>query len=241
MRAFELPDFFEGVSVFERDGLYYLIYAQNCGAITAENRTPKRFAYAVSDKIDGEYRYRGMFLTNEFYPNSVNIHGSVRKCFGQWYCFYHKPLNGIWNHRSLCIEKIDFEENGNIKPLKMTSHGASDGLDTKKYIYANTATEFTNCVMQDDHFVKMQPGSRLGFEDVNFKGNEKYLLISGRFCPNGRIDVLADDNLKSEVLKLTEDRCIIQWKKTDKNSCLLSVLSDSEIEIEKLLFCEKLS
>ena len=110
-----LPDFFEGVSLRKIDGRYYLLYAENMGPVTKENRTPKKLSYAVSDELFGPYKYMGTIVSNEEREGAINIHGSIEKFKDKIYAFYHTPYKGVWNHRSVQAREIEIEKDGKIK------------------------------------------------------------------------------------------------------------------------------
>jgi len=142
----QLPDFFEGVSMRKRDGIYYLIYAQNFGKRTPENISPTNLAYAMGSSPLGPFEYKGVIISNHGYQGAANIHGSIEKFKGQWYVFYHKPRNGIWNKRVACVEKIKFNDDGTIDQVEMTSSGCETGLLPNYKIDAEIACELSgNC------------------------------------------------------------------------------------------------
>jgi beta-xylosidase len=185
-----LKDFYEGPSIRKRGEIYYLVYDENCGAITKRNRTPKRLSYATSANITGPYVYRGVILTIEDLPGNTNIQGSIEEFNGQWYAFYHRALNGAWNRRALCIEKIEFDENGLIKPVKPTSSGVAEGLDTAKTIWFNTAVfgknhkPSTNGKYGSVLVSKRGGAAEIGFRHILFTGKEKKISLSGTGLQN---------------------------------------------------------
>ncbi len=178
-----IRDFYEGPSMRKRDDTYYFVYAENCGPITADNGTPKRLSYATSKDIFGEYTYRGTIITVEELEGNTNIQGSIEQFEGEWYVFYHRGLNGDGLKRSLCVEKIDFDENGLIRQVVPTSSGVSEGLDTSKPVWFNTAITGKNYKPSDEGKyggVRVNGNAEIGFLYVALTGKEKKLVLQGK-------------------------------------------------------------
>ncbi|MCM1236896.1 MAG: family 43 glycosylhydrolase, partial [Ruminococcus flavefaciens] len=110
--------FHEGSSMRKIGGLYYYIYAN------MERGKPTSLGYATGKSPLGPFQYRGIIIDNDGCdPASWNNHGSI-ECFqGQWYVFYHRCSRGVQQHRRLCIERIQINEDGTIPEVKMTSQG----------------------------------------------------------------------------------------------------------------------
>lgn len=111
-----LKDYHEGPWVFRRDDLYYLMYADN-------HQEPGRgganqLRYAVSKNPLGPWDYKGILLK----PTDCDTsHGSIVKYKGQWYLFYHNcSISGKGNLRSICVDKLYFNEDGTIKEVIQT-------------------------------------------------------------------------------------------------------------------------
>ncbi|HYQ56496.1 MAG TPA: glycoside hydrolase family 43 protein [Draconibacterium sp.] len=97
------------------DDTYFLTYAIGF---------PERISYAVSDKVDGPYIYKG--IINEIAGNSNTNHPSIVEYKGNWYFIYHNggiQTDGGSYSRSICIDKLEFDENGMFKPIQMTTKG----------------------------------------------------------------------------------------------------------------------
>lgn len=111
-----LEDFHEAAWVFKRNGLYYLTYADN---LEGNNR----MRYATSESPLGPWEYRGIFLE----PTGCSTtHGSVVEFKGQWYLFYHnQAISGIGELRSVCIDYLDFNEDGTIRTVVQTLEGVA--------------------------------------------------------------------------------------------------------------------
>jgi alpha-L-fucosidase 2 len=112
-----LEDFHEAAWVFKRDGIYYMVYADN---FPGRNR----LRYATSSSPLGPWTYRGILLDP---VSSDTSHGSVVVYRGQWYLFYHTcDISGMGNLRSICFDKLYFEADGSIvKVIPTTGLAAS--------------------------------------------------------------------------------------------------------------------
>jgi hypothetical protein len=81
-------------------------------------------AYAIGDSVLGPFKRIGKILQQDPAIATGAGHHSVLKVPGtdEWYIVYHRrPLTEHdANHRVLCIDKMEFDENGFIKPVKIT-------------------------------------------------------------------------------------------------------------------------
>ena len=111
-----LVDFHEATWVFKRQGTYYLTYADN-------QPGANRMHYATSTNALGPWTHRGVYME----PTGCDTtHGSVVEYKGQWYQFYHnQSLSGRGNLRSLCVDKLTFNDDGTIQTLVQTKSGVA--------------------------------------------------------------------------------------------------------------------
>jgi hypothetical protein len=111
-----LVDFHEATWVFKRNGLYYMTYSDN-------NPGANRMRYATSLNPLGPWTHKGIYLD----PTDCDTsHGSVVEYKGQWYAFYHnKSISGQGNLRSICVDRMDFDADGNILKVVQTKSGVS--------------------------------------------------------------------------------------------------------------------
>ncbi|MCR5207756.1 MAG: family 43 glycosylhydrolase [Eubacterium sp.] len=124
--------FHEGSSMRKRNGIYYFVYP----CIYREGK-PTALAYATSRSPLGPFRYRGIIVDNaKCDPKSWNIHGSIEKFDGQWYVFYHRSSGDSMFSRRLCAEKIEFNADGTINEVKMTSQGVGEPFSVGERIEA---------------------------------------------------------------------------------------------------------
>lgn len=110
----EFP-FTEAPWIHKKDGVYFLSFAVGF---------PERIAYATSDKAEGPYTYRG--IINEIAGNSNTNHQAILEYKGQWYFIYHNggiQTDGGSFSRSVCIDLLEFDEDGGYKPVQMTTRG----------------------------------------------------------------------------------------------------------------------
>lgn len=109
-----LEDFHEATWVFKRNGIYYLTYADN-------HPRNNRMRYAISAHPLGPWTCKGVYLT----PTDCDTtHGSVVEYKGQWYQFYHNcNLSGQGNLRSICVDKLFFNDDGTIQTVGQTKTG----------------------------------------------------------------------------------------------------------------------
>ncbi|MFY0626795.1 MAG: family 43 glycosylhydrolase [Reichenbachiella sp.] len=110
-----LEQFHEGPFVFKRKGIYYMIYPDGHDA---EPIKGNQMRYATSNKPLGPWKNQGIILD----PTGCHTtHGSVVEYKGQWYLFYHNyAISGRKNLRSICFDKLFFNEDGTIQKVVQT-------------------------------------------------------------------------------------------------------------------------
>jgi beta-xylosidase len=109
-----LEDFHEATWVHKYKGLYYLSYSDNHDSAGHHNR----MRYAVSKSPLGPWTYKGIYINS---TDSYTDHGSIVEYKGQWYAFYHTSvLSGNDWLRSVCVDKLYYNPDGTIQPVKLT-------------------------------------------------------------------------------------------------------------------------
>lgn len=114
----DLPaGFKEGPFIFERNGIYYLTYPW------VRDRT-ETLAYATSDKPLGPYKFKGIIMEQSPSECWTNHH-SIVEYKGQWYLFYHHNdySASFDKNRSVRIDKLSFNQDGDILPVTPTLRG----------------------------------------------------------------------------------------------------------------------
>ena len=125
IRTIDLPDFEEGPWVFKRGDIYYLAYASMDKAISPD----ERISYATAPSIEGPWTWRGELMGSA--PNSFTIHPGITEFKGEWYLFYHVGTlqvgdqTGAIGRRAVAVEKMHFNPDGTIQPVKQTAEGVS--------------------------------------------------------------------------------------------------------------------
>ena len=120
------PEYVEGPLMFKRNGHYYFMWSE--GGWTGPDYS---VAYAIGDSPTGPFRRIGKILQQDAAVATGAGHNSVFHVVkdDSWYIVYHRhPLgdtNG--NHRVTSIEKMVFDSEGKILPVKMTN----DGVEAK--------------------------------------------------------------------------------------------------------------
>ncbi|WP_167615143.1 glycoside hydrolase family 43 protein [Maribellus sediminis] len=107
-------NFFEAPWIHKKDDTYYLSYAAHY---------PSTTEYSTSKSITGPWEYQGVI--NDTIPNSPTNHQAIVTFKGQDYIFYHNadtPTGGPFR-RSVCVDKLEYDENGKIVKLVRTKTG----------------------------------------------------------------------------------------------------------------------
>lgn len=109
-----LEDYHEGPWVFKRNGIYYMAYPDNAGG-------GNNMRYAIAESPMGPWTSQGVILGSTGCDTS---HGSVVEYKGEWYIFYHnQAVSGNGTLRSVCVDKLYFDENGAIEKVVQTLDG----------------------------------------------------------------------------------------------------------------------
>jgi len=111
----DLPSFTEAPWIHKRGDWYYLSYAY---------QFPEKTAYAMSKSIVGPWEYKG--ILNELAGNSNTNHQAIIEFKNNWYYIYHtggiQPNGGSFR-RSVCIDELNYNPDGTLKRVIMTSEG----------------------------------------------------------------------------------------------------------------------
>lgn len=112
----------EGPFMFLKDGKYYFMWSE--GGWTGPNYS---VAYAIADSPLGPFKRIAKILQQDPKIATGAGHHSVIKLSGAdtWFIVYHRrPLGERdGNHRVTCIDRMEFDEQGFIKPVKITFEG----------------------------------------------------------------------------------------------------------------------
>ena len=117
------PDnYVEGPFMLKRNGKYYFMWSEGGW------RGPDYcVAYAIADSPFGPFERIGKILEQDENVGRGAGHHSLVKGKGDdvWYIIYHRrPLEETdGDHRVTCIDRLYFNEDGTIRPVKMTFEG----------------------------------------------------------------------------------------------------------------------
>jgi beta-xylosidase len=112
----------EGPIIFQRNSKYYFMWSEG-----GWGGPDYRVAYAISESPFGPFERIGTVLQQDTTVATGAGHHSVIKhpVEDKWFIVYHRrPLNETAaNSRHTCIDKMEFDQNGMIKPVKITFEG----------------------------------------------------------------------------------------------------------------------
>lgn len=112
----------EGAYMLKRSGKYYFMWSE--GSWGADNY---HVVYAIGDSPFGPFKRVGTILEQDPAVGTGAGHHSVIQVPGrdEWYIVYHRhPLGDKdGNHRVVCIEHMEFDTDGFIRPVKLTFDG----------------------------------------------------------------------------------------------------------------------
>ena len=111
----KLPQYTEAPWVHEHNGWYYLSYA---------SEFPEKIVYAMSRSVEGPWVYKG--ILNELAGNSNTTHQAIIDFKGKSYFIYHNggaTVDGGSFRRSMCIDYLNYNKDGTLKRVVMTTEG----------------------------------------------------------------------------------------------------------------------
>lgn len=121
------PGYVEGSVMFKRDGKYYFMWSE--GGWTGPDYC---VAYAIADSPMGPFKPLGKILKRDEKVGTGAGHHSVIRIPGtdDYYIVYHRHPIGATdgNNRVTCIDRMEFDAEGHILPVKMTYEGVGPRL-----------------------------------------------------------------------------------------------------------------
>jgi len=107
----------EGPWLYKHSGTYYLHYAANCCS--------EDLRYSTAPSVTGPWTYRGLVMATQ--GSSFTNHPGVIEYKNQSYLFYHNGAlpGGGGYARSVAVESFDYNSDGSIPELTMTTDGPS--------------------------------------------------------------------------------------------------------------------
>ena len=115
IKTIDLPNFTEAPWIHKKGDWYYLSYAY---------QFPEKTAYAMSKSIEGPWEYKG--ILNELAGNTNTNHQAILEFKGKDYFIYHtggiQPNGGSFR-RSVCIDELNYNKDGTLQRVVMTSEG----------------------------------------------------------------------------------------------------------------------
>ena len=112
----------EGSFMFKKNGKYYFMWSE--GGWTGPDYS---VAYAIADSPLGPFKRVDKILKQDpLVATGAGHHSVIQNPKTQkWYIVYHRrPLGEKdGNHRVTCIDELFFDENGYIRPVKITFEG----------------------------------------------------------------------------------------------------------------------
>jgi beta-xylosidase len=110
-------NYVEGPFMFIKNNKYYFMWSE--GGWTGPDY---KVAYAIGDSVFGPFERIGTVLQQDTTVATGAGHHSVLQVGNDWYIVYHRrPLGETdGNHRVVCIDKMEFDAQGFIKPVRIS-------------------------------------------------------------------------------------------------------------------------
>lgn len=121
----------EGPWLYERDDLYYLLFAGG--------PLPEHIGYSTSESPTGPWEYQGVLMPSE--GGAFTNHPAFIDYKENTYFFYHNAAlpGGSGFNRSVCVQKAAFNDDGTMQQMEMKKEGIQEPLDTLNPYIMNEA------------------------------------------------------------------------------------------------------
>ncbi|MFG1865874.1 family 43 glycosylhydrolase [Microbispora bryophytorum] len=162
--------FEEGPWFYKRGSLYYMVFAAKCCS--------EFIAYSTSSSPTGPWTYRGTIMSTQ--GSSFTNHPGIVDFNGGSYFFYHNgalPGGGGFT-RSVAVEKFNYNSDGTIPTINMTTTGAPQVGTLNPYVRQEAET------IAWESGVETEPSSEGGM-NVGFIENGDYIKVKGVAFGNG--------------------------------------------------------
>lgn len=117
-------NYVEGPFMMKRNGKYYFMWSEG-----GWGGPDYSVAYAIADSPTGPFKRIGKILQQDEQVATGAGHHSVIQIPGkdEYYIVYHRRPLGCTRsgERQVCIDKLEFDEQGYIKPVKITFEGVA--------------------------------------------------------------------------------------------------------------------
>ncbi len=156
--------FEEGPWLYKRNSLYYMVFAARCCS--------EFIAYSTAPSPTGPWTYRGTIMPTQ--GSSFTNHAGIIDFNGGSYFFYHNgalPGGGGFT-RSVAVEKFNYNADGTIPTITMTTNGAPQVGTLDPYVRQEAET------IAFSSGVETEAASE-GGRNVSFIDNGDWIKVKG--------------------------------------------------------------
>ena len=208
--------FHEGASVRKYNGKYYLVYTDiSRGRATC-------MSYAVAENPLGPYTKGGVIVDNTGCdPQTWNDHGSIASYKDSWYVFYHRSSQNSKFNRRMCVEPIQFDADGKIAEVTMTTQGVEGPLKASEELEAARACRlgygaYIYPISEGVEVVgHLAHRAWMAYRYLEFNGETACELVGASATGGGKVEIWADGDL----IGVCEIPCTGGWQKWQTMSC----------------------
>jgi hypothetical protein len=157
----------EGPWLFKRDNTYYMLFAANCCS--------EDLRYSTGPSATGPWTYQGMLMPTE--GRSFTNHPGYIEYKGVPYFFYHNGAldGGSGYTRSVAVESFEFNSDGTIPEMRMTTQGPAQAgtldpylLQEAEIIAWSSGVETEVCSEGGINVANINNGDYIKVKGVNF-------------------------------------------------------------------------
>ena len=218
---------FEDSGINKINGKYIYTYCSNFSV--PEGGAPAGFGNGeiiamTSDDPEGPFEMYGSILKNPgyFFGTGGNNHHCMFEYMGEWYIAYHAriledAMDVHGGYRSTNIDKVTFDENGNIIPIEGTRKGVravkhvnpygavwgatmsnQNGTNTRPYGEVSEAAGYGNMILSD-----IKDGAWICVSEVDFGTISPENIFANMRGESGSVHVRIDGLMGKEVASIS--------------------------------------
>ncbi|KAF9118221.1 hypothetical protein BGX30_004727 [Mortierella sp. GBA39] len=230
-------NFVEGPCMIKREGKYYFMWAEG-----GWGGPDYSVGYAVSDSPLGPFVREAKILQQDPEVATGAGHHGVIQIPGEdeWYIVYHRrPLSETAaNHREVCIDRMEFDHEGRIRPVKLTFEGVPPRTlptheKSDSRIYARFGREIYVVAKQGEPDPESNRALKVVLERAKTYNVPKAIIDRALEKARGNSDETYDE-LRGSVAYMFDSTAVIGVEdKTEEE--VLELLMEADVDVRDII------
>jgi hypothetical protein len=206
----------------KRNGIYYMSFAAACCS--------EYIAYSTGPSATGPWTYRGVIMPTQ--GSSFTNHQGIIDFNGNSYFFYHNgalPGGGGYK-RSIAVEKFNYNADGTIPTINMTTNGVPQIGTLNPYVTTQAETISWSSGLKTEvsseggqDVANIENGDFLKVKGVNFSsGTASFDVRVASATSGGNIEIRLDDSTGGTLLGTCAVAGTGGWQTWTTKTCTVS-------------------